>query len=421
MPEKASVLRNSIWLTRGFLAVLDQALFSGANFLVNILLARSLPPEEYGAFAVALSVFYLLAGFHTAVLSEPMMIFGAGKYREQFRKYFGMVLWIHWQLSALIALGLGVAAWAFFRLGSPSMAQALLGLAVASPFLLLIWLTRRACYVQLRPAWAVAGGGINLVAILGGLFFLGQSGLLTSLSGLVLLGVAAGLTSLFLVLQLKRLAMGPIGNLKASQVVSDHWRYGRWNLLNTSMFWASGQVIVLIASFFYGLHASATMAASWNLYAPLNLFIQGISLLILPSLADSRERGHLVSWKQMTFGFAVGFGGLALAYVAFLALFGQDVMKSVYGSNNVYSNYIDILILIGMHFVFTAIGGVFAASLKTAMQIEDMVKIRFASMVLFLMFAFPLSRFIGVSGLILATIIGEAFLTTLLCYKVKCM
>ncbi|GIX47763.1 MAG: hypothetical protein KatS3mg131_1974 [Candidatus Tectimicrobiota bacterium] len=61
------------WARKGGLAVLDQGLFSGANFLVNILLARWLPPEEYGAFAVALSVFYLLAGFHTAVLTEPML------------------------------------------------------------------------------------------------------------------------------------------------------------------------------------------------------------------------------------------------------------------------------------------------------------------------------------------------------------
>ena len=67
------------WLGKGFWALLDQGLFSGANFLVNILLARWLPPEEYGAFAVAMSVFYLLAGFHTAVLTEPMMVFGAGK------------------------------------------------------------------------------------------------------------------------------------------------------------------------------------------------------------------------------------------------------------------------------------------------------------------------------------------------------
>jgi len=67
------------WAKQGIWAIIDQALFSGANFIVNILLARWLSQEQYGAFAVALSIFYLLAGFHTAVLTEPMMVFGLEK------------------------------------------------------------------------------------------------------------------------------------------------------------------------------------------------------------------------------------------------------------------------------------------------------------------------------------------------------
>ena len=61
------------WVTKGGLAILDQALFAGANFLVNIFLARWLTPTEYGAFALAYSIFLLLGAFHTAILTEPMM------------------------------------------------------------------------------------------------------------------------------------------------------------------------------------------------------------------------------------------------------------------------------------------------------------------------------------------------------------
>ncbi|MDR7400087.1 MAG: hypothetical protein QN144_12370, partial [Armatimonadota bacterium] len=76
-----TLARARVWASRGLWAVADQGLFSGANFVVNVLLARWLSPAEYGAFAVALSIFYLLAGFHSAVLTEPMMVFGAGRYR----------------------------------------------------------------------------------------------------------------------------------------------------------------------------------------------------------------------------------------------------------------------------------------------------------------------------------------------------
>ena len=86
------------WATKGGFALIDQALFAGANFLVNILLARWLTPTEYGAFALAYSVFLLLGTFHTAIFTEPMMVFGAGKHAEQFEKYLGILLRGHLSL-----------------------------------------------------------------------------------------------------------------------------------------------------------------------------------------------------------------------------------------------------------------------------------------------------------------------------------
>ena len=40
------------WMTKGGLAILDNGLISGSNFLLGILLARWLAPEEYGAYAL---------------------------------------------------------------------------------------------------------------------------------------------------------------------------------------------------------------------------------------------------------------------------------------------------------------------------------------------------------------------------------
>ncbi|HXG36597.1 MAG TPA: hypothetical protein VNL15_06490 [Dehalococcoidia bacterium] len=40
------------WASKGSLALLDHGLFLGANFLVDIPLARWLPHEKYGAFII---------------------------------------------------------------------------------------------------------------------------------------------------------------------------------------------------------------------------------------------------------------------------------------------------------------------------------------------------------------------------------
>jgi len=148
------------WATKGSLAIADQGLFAGSNFFVNILLARWLAPADYGAFALAFSIFLLLGAFHTAILTEPMLVFGPGKYADRFHSYIAILLRGHFVLMLPGAALLAAAALVLGRLYSPSVARAFLGLALAGPFILLLWLVRRAFYVQLRPGWAAAGGAL---------------------------------------------------------------------------------------------------------------------------------------------------------------------------------------------------------------------------------------------------------------------
>lgn len=335
------------WTQRGGLAVLDQGLFSGANFLVNILLARWLSPEEYGAFAVVMSIYYLLMGFHTAVLTEPMMVFGAGKYREQFRKYLGMVIYGHWAISALIALLLGGAALVMARLGSPAMAQALAGLAIASPFLLLLWLTRRVPYVEMQPQWAVVGSGVNFLLTLAGAFLLWRLGLLSNLSGLVLLGAASSVASLALLLHAKPQVAGFVGNPTPGVVLADHWSYGGWNVLSTAAYWASGQLLMLLVPIFLGLEANAAVAAIWNLYRPLTLFFQSLELVLLPTLSRWIDEGtHASEIKSRVVLFALIVGCIVGLYNLVLMLNSKSILYLLYAGK--YLEHIALVWIFGI-------------------------------------------------------------------------
>ena len=80
-------------------AFLDQALFAGTNFLVSILLARLLNLKAYGAFSVALSVVYIAGAFHSAVLTEPLMVFASTSYGSSFGSYMRLALRFHWVLG----------------------------------------------------------------------------------------------------------------------------------------------------------------------------------------------------------------------------------------------------------------------------------------------------------------------------------
>ena len=323
-------------------------------------MARWLAPEEYGAFAVALSIFYLLAGFHTAVITEPMMVFGAGKYREHFRKYLGVLLWGHWAVSTFVALGLSGAAWFFLRSGSP-LGKAMLGLAAASPFLLLLWLTRRACYTNLQPAWAVAGSVVNLFVVLAGLFLLWPAGLLSTLTGLILLGAAAGTASLALTFIYLRPHVWDFSEYPTlAMVFQDHWSYGSWNLLGVIAYWASGQILMLLIPLFLGLATGAAVAAIWNLYRPVGLFMQSLGLVLMPTFSKWFNAG--MPLKRRAVFFAGLFGGVTFLYGIFLSVGAEDVLHMIYGAK--YDKYKVLVEPFCLVIVASVISGIFNMTLK---------------------------------------------------------
>ena len=70
------------WLGCGMWAIIDQGLFALVSVLLNLLLASWLAPAEYGAFAVAYSVFLLLGAVHTAAPDGADARLRAGKVRR---------------------------------------------------------------------------------------------------------------------------------------------------------------------------------------------------------------------------------------------------------------------------------------------------------------------------------------------------
>src|SRR3989304_6306184 len=75
------------WGKRVGYSVLDQGLFSGANFLLSILLARWLSPEEFGAYAVGFSAFLICFGIYNSLVLDPLMVLGSAESQTTSNEY----------------------------------------------------------------------------------------------------------------------------------------------------------------------------------------------------------------------------------------------------------------------------------------------------------------------------------------------
>ncbi len=199
--ENRSLLGKATnWIHKGGLALMDQGLISGSNFVISILLARWLTPESYGAYAVAFGIYVLLMLIYGALVLEPMAVFGGAAYRSCQRKYCGSLLWIHLVLSLVILVLMGSTAAVTQSLGwHGGLPGALLGVGLASPCLLLLWLARRAFYLEMSPAQAATGSFLYCLLLLGGLFLLHRYASVSPLRVFLLMGAGALLADVLVI------------------------------------------------------------------------------------------------------------------------------------------------------------------------------------------------------------------------------
>lgn len=346
------------WLGKGFWAVMDQGLFAVANFGLNVLLARWLTVTDYGAFSVAYTIFLLLGTFHTAILTEPMLVFGPGKYKDRLSGYLAVLLRGHWLFGALVGTLFAAAGLGLWRFGHSPLTPAILGLAVASPFILFQWLMRRACYVNLQPRLAASAGVIYVVFIAAGVFGLRYYDWLGAASALIVMAASSLVSGLWLVFQLK--VDGKVeGRGLQRESLGDHWNYGRWSVGTALLMWFPGNSFILFLPTWWGLEASAAYRAMLNLLLPVMNFTTALGSLLLPSFVRLRASpGFYSSVSRIALLFLLA----PVLYWFLLGLFGDQIIQILYAGR--YSSYSKLLWLAGLIPAMSALSNVNGAALR---------------------------------------------------------
>jgi O-antigen/teichoic acid export membrane protein len=283
------------WLNRGSLAILDQGLISGSNFLVSVLLARWLVPESYGAYAVAFGILVLLTLVYSALILEPMSVYGGAVYRNCLLGYVKSLLKMHAIVSAGFALAVAIGALLVSRSGRGNvLAGALFGVALASPCILLLWVLRRALYLKMHSGRAAIGALLYCLLMITGLWAFDRAAILSPFNALILMGAAALIASVLLLLFLRAdLGQDGMPAPKLGDAWQRHWQYGRWALASSFVAWIPAYIFLPLLTAFAGMARSGDLKALTNFVAPLDQTLAALSLLFLPHAARVRtEQGH---------------------------------------------------------------------------------------------------------------------------------
>jgi O-antigen/teichoic acid export membrane protein len=330
------------WFAKVVLAVLDQGLISGSNFVMGILLARWLSREQYGAYALAFAIFLLVSQFYSSLLLEPLAVFGGSIYRQRLRGYLGSLLWIHLGTALVAFLILGIAAILARAWGlGGNLPSALAAVTVAAPCVLLFWLVRRAFYLEPSPAAAVLGALFYSLFVLGGLFVINRYGLLSAFTAFLLMAFGALMTSALSLLRLK-----PNWRLKSlspslRESWGQHWGYGRWALATSVLLWFPSNLFFPLLSALFGMASAGDLKALVNLSLPIANTASALSLLFQPHASRINHQQGAARLRSFSWSILVLYGGGGVAYWSLLVMFPAQVMRFLYGGN--YANLVPLV------------------------------------------------------------------------------
>lgn len=337
------------WTTKGGMAIVDQGLITGSNFILSILLARWLSREEYGAFALGFAVFLLVATLYQALLLEPMSVFGGADYYPKLRTYFSALLRIHLIATVVIIVSIGGSAQLVHLMAHPDgLPSTLAGVAIAAPCVLLLWLARRVFYIQLSANFAVIGASVYCILLIAGLFLAHARGLLSSFAAFALTGLSALVSSMVLLLWLKAKLKGSDSALKFAPVWSRHWKYGRWALLSAAAMWIPANTFYPLVTSFSGVASAGELKALLNFFNPILQVYSALSLLLLPYASRKQSQGAEPSgltWK-ITLLFISG----TVLYWAIIILFQQPAFTLLYGGK--YTEVAPLLPVVALGSIF---------------------------------------------------------------------
>jgi len=343
------------WFLKASMAIADQGLISGSNFVLSILLARYLSATQYGTYAIAYSAFVLFSLVHQALVLEPMSVLGPSMYQVSLKHYLGLLTWIQLGFSAVVVVCLasaGIAGAVFAR--SNHLTTAFIGMGVASPFVLLFWFARRTYYMHLMSGRALVGAIAYSIFLGLGIGSLYYTRALSPLSAFLVMGGSALLTSILLLIRLRSIKESAenAGKLTLRQVGQQHWHYGRWALAGMIFFWIPWNIFYSVVTRFSGLERTASLTALLNLALPMTATYGAFSLLFLPYTARVGAAGGWKAAKVQAWRLAGLFVLGSGAYWLLVCLFRNQLLHFLYKGH-----YAEVLPLVPVVAVASILSG----------------------------------------------------------------
>ena len=311
------------------LAVLDQAVISGASFGTTVLIGRWSGAAELGVFTLGFSLLVIWASIQEALIALPYTIVRHRPARGTEAEFAGSALLQQGLLSLLSLVLLAGAATILSRHGGGTgLSQAAWALACVTPFFLLREFGRRFSFAHLRMGVALLLDVAAALLQMAGLVALVVTDRLTAVTAYAVIGVASGVP--FVVwLYLTRGAFALRWRQTGSAMLQS-WKLGRWLLA-----WQATSVVQAyftnwLLAWLLGVQATGVYAACMTVAQFSNPLILGIANALAPGAANAYNNTGVMELRRVIYRTTLVLGAAMGLFCLAVFLFSEEIIDLLY-------------------------------------------------------------------------------------------
>lgn len=314
-------------IQRASWTLVDQGVVSLGNFLLNVLLARTLSEEDYGKFALFLGSIFILRTVDYSLLSYPLSVRLCVAGDEERARLLGntILLTVALSLVLVVVMALGTTVLEVDNIVLPACLCYLCWQAQET--------SRRCLLADFRYRAAVAGDGIAYVGQAMLIALLAWLDTITLPAALYLMSATFGLGA---IMHASKLRYDWPDVAEARLLAREYFSIGKWSLVNYQLVLARVQLLPWMLAGLAGTAATASLQAGLNIANMMNPIIFGIGNAIPQVAAHAYRTGGATGASRAACGYVlVGLSPILLIAAAGM-LMPQLLLRAVYGPSSPY-------------------------------------------------------------------------------------
>lgn len=395
------VIASSLFF-KGATSFFDQGLLSALNFLVGIILIKTVSQHQYGYHSIAWSVLFFIVSIQNAIVTTPLTVLLASKkdklrhdyvsglYKGQFLILLPVVAIVIGIISILYSLGLDRIK------ASVSICLSLLCAGFLSrEFLRSYCFAKESVLDVLKIDLCYIIIYFTLIVITLLYFNLSVS------KNFIFIGLSAAIV--FVLFKTGFSLNADLNIMKQSYY--ENWKYGKWALLGVVVTHIQSYSYLYLVGAFIGSIAVAEVSASRLLLMPLALLQGSWGKVAIPNGARLRESNRIKHFFMQQMAVSAIMIIMHALYVSLISITSGFLQNSLFTEK--YENAFEYIILWGCIFAIHSISVNASYGLQVTKQFRSMANLNLITMIITLTLCFFLMKNYGVKGALFGLFLGH--------------